>query len=100
MASRRRRRFSARRPERRQQRPPAAPLSVAAPGGIRLGVLGLLVLGYWLARFAAFIPGDGIFVLDVLVAAGGALLLALWYRRRMRRYLVQRAAERERDRRT
>ena len=96
----RRRRFSAHRPERRKQRPPAAPLSVAAPRGIRLGVVGLLVLGYWLGRFATLIPPDGVFVFDVLAAAGGALLLALWYRRRMRRYLVQRAAERERERRT
>ena len=63
-------------------------------------MVGLLVLGYWLGRFATLIPPDGVFVFDVLVAAGGALLLALWYRRRMRRYLVQRAAERERERRT
>jgi hypothetical protein len=82
---------------RRGARPPQPP---AAPAqrfrGIpvtRLGLLVLLLLGFWLGRAASLFPGD---VLDVAVAVVSAVALALWYRRRAREYMRQRAAARER----
>ncbi len=53
----------------------------------------LLLLGYWLGRIAAVVPGD---VFDIAIAVVSAIVLALWYRRRAREYMRLRAEERAR----
>ena len=52
----------------------------------------MLLFGYWLGRFAAFLPSGGLDPLDLVVAAVSAVLLMVWYRRRARRYLEARDA--------
>ena len=53
----------------------------------------LLLLGYWLGRLAALVPGD---IFDIAIAVLSAVVLALWYRRRARAYMRLRAEERAR----
>ena len=79
-----------------QPPPPAPPSAARAAAGIpvtRLGLLVLLLLGYWLGRLAALVPGDA---LDIAIAVVSAVALALWYRRRARKYMRLRAEERAR----
>ena len=92
MASRRRR-FRPRRSE--AQPAPAAPPRPA--GGVSLlAVLLILLVGYWLGRFATFFPADALPLLDIGAALLCAVLFAVWYRRRAKRYLEARqAAERQ-----
>ena len=59
----------------------------------RLGLLVLLLLGFWIGRVAAIAPGDGV---EIVVALVSAVALALWYRRRAREYLRLRSGARER----
>ena len=96
MPGRDRRRRSLRRGGRRG---PALPSPVAqAFRGIpvtRLGLLVLLLLGFWVGRVAALVPGDGVEFLAALVSA---VALAFWYRRRAREYMRMRAESRERAR--
>ena len=92
------RRERRRRTLRRGERPgPALPAPVARVfRGIpvtRLGLLVLLLLGFWIGRVAAIVPGDGV---EILVAGISAVALALWYRRRAREYMRLRAESRER----
>ena len=53
----------------------------------------LLLLGFWIGRVAAIVPGDGV---ELIVAGISAVALALWYRRRAREYMRMRAESRER----
>ena len=97
MADAERRRLSPRRGARRAQPPPPnAPRRAAGIPVTRLGLLVLLLIGYWLGRFAAFVPSDGLRVIDVVIAVVSAVALALWYRRRAREYMRLRAEERAR----
>lgn len=96
MASRRRR-FRPRRGETPAPPPAAAPRVASERGGPgRLGVVLLLLLGYWLARVATFLPADPLQLLDIVVALLIAVLLAVWYRRRAKRYLEARQAAEQR----
>ena len=94
MAARGRRRRLLRREERRGQ---ALPAPAARPfQGIpvtRLGLLVLLLLGFWIGSVAAIVPGDGI---EFVVAGISAVALALWYRRRAREYMRLRTESRKR----
>ncbi len=75
-------------------------MAAARPGRSRLGIAIVLLFGYWLGRFAEFLPAGGLDALDLVVAAVSAVLLMVWYRRRARRYLEARdAAMRARARR-
>ena len=53
----------------------------------------MLLLGFWIGRVAAIVPGDGV---EIIVAGISAVALALWYRRRAREYMRLRAESRER----
>ncbi len=69
----------------RRERPPPAP---PAPGGrwsSRALVLALLV-GAWVGRQAAILPEAGERILDLAIAVGIAVMVALGYRRLARRY--------------
>ena len=94
MANAERRRLSPRRGARRAQPPPpTAPRRAAGIPVTRLGLLVLLLIGYWLGRVATLLPGDGF---DIVIAVASAITLALWYRRRAREYMRLRAGERAR----
>ena len=60
----------------------------------RLGLLVLLLLGFWIGRVAAVVPGDGV---ELVVAVVSAVALAIWYRRRAREYMQLRSANRRRE---
>ena len=99
MSGEQRRRLSRRR-ARREAAPPPPPATPThggrGPTGIpvtRLGLLVLLLLGFWLGRLASLVPGD---VFDIAIAVISAVVLALWYRRRAREYMRLRAQERAR----
>ena len=94
MSGRERRRRSLRRGPRRGGALPA-PVTRTLRGipVTRLGLLVLLLLGFWIGRVSALAPGDGV---EIVVALISAVALALWYRRRAREYLRLRAAARER----
>lgn len=102
MASRRRR-FRPRRREAPAQRSAdlptphevsarAASPPVAAARRSRLGITLALLAGYWIGRVAMLMPADALPVLDIAVALLSAVLFAVWYRRRARRYLETRQA--------
>ena len=94
MAGRDRRRRTQRREVRRGQSLPAPVARVFRGIPVtRLGLLVLLLLGFWIGRVAAIVPGDGV---EILVAGISAVALALWYRRRAREYMRMRAESRER----
>ena len=63
----------------------------------RLGIALSLLVGYWIGRFATFVPADALPVLDIAAALLSAVLFAVWYRRGARRYLEDRQAERQRS---
>lgn len=94
MAARDRRRRSARREGKRGTAFPQ-PASQIVRGILvtRLGVFVLLLLGFWIGRAAAVVPGD---IVEFAVALISAVALALWYRRRARQYMQTRAASRGR----
>ena len=94
MASRRRR-FRPRRSETRP--PPVAAASLAARLPSRLGIALSLLVGYWIGRFATFVPADALPMLDIAAALLSAVLFAVWYRRGARRYLEARQAARQRS---
>ena len=76
--------------------PPTRPTATRRAAGIPVTLLGLLVLlllGYWLGRLAALVPGD---VFDIAIAVASAVALAIWYRRRAREYMRLRSEERRR----
>ena len=60
----------------------------------RLGLLVLLLLGFWIGRVAAVVPGD---MVEFVVAVVSAVTLAIWYRRRAREYMQMRSANRRRE---
>ena len=93
MASRRRR-FRPRRSE--APSPPAAIAPRPTGRRSRLGVAITLLAGYWIGRFATFVPADALPVLDIVAALLSAVLFAVWYRRGARRYLEARQAARQR----
>ena len=93
MASRRRR-FRSRRSE--APSPPAAATPRPAGRRSRLGVAITLLAGYWVGRFATFVPADALPVLDIVAALLSAVLFTVWYRRGARRYLEARQAARQR----
>ena len=94
MASRRRR-FRPRRSE--APSPPAAAAPRPTGRRSRLGVALTLLVGYWIGRFATFVPADALPVLDIAAALLSAVLFAVWYRRGARRYLDARQAARQRS---
>ncbi len=95
MAARERRRRTLRREGRRGSGLPAPTTRVLQGIPVtRLGLLVLLLLGFWIGRVAAIVPGDGV---ELIVAGISAVTLALWYRRRAREYMRLRAESKRRD---
>lgn len=94
-----RRRRARRRGEGRRPAPPLARAFRGIPV-TRIGLLLLILVGFWIGRLAALLPADELRVLDVVAALASALALAIWYRRRAREYLRLRAEARERAGRT
>ena len=97
MPGRERRRRSLRRSGQRGRALPS-PVAQAFRGipVTRLGLLLLLLLGFWIGRVAALVSGDGV---EFLAALLSAVALAFWYRRRAREYMRMRAEARDRARR-
>ena len=95
MAARDRRRRTLRRGGRRGPGLPAPTTRVLQGIPVtRLGLLVLLLLGFWIGRVAAIVPGDGV---ELVVAGISAVTLALWYRRRAREYMRLRAESKQRS---
>lgn len=83
-----RRRFRPRRGE-------AAPAPRAAADRPRAGRAGAalvlaLLAGYWIGRSALVLPADALQAADIAAALLSAALLAIWWRRRARRWIGRR----------
>lgn len=80
-----RRRFRPRRGEAAPAPRPAADPPRADRAGAALGLA--LLAGYWIGRSALVLPADALRAADIAAALLSAALLAIWYRRRARRWL-------------
>lgn len=86
---------SDRRRDRRPRRPPP-PVASGGRGHSRLLLAFVLVLGIWIGRIIVVAPSGMQGALDIVLAFVSAAIVAVWYRRRVRRALDQRAARRGR----
>lgn len=94
MAGRRRRRRIPRREGRGEGLPAPVTRTYQGIPVTRLGLLVLLLLGFWIGRIAAVPSGD---LIEFVVAGISAVALAIWYRRRAREYMQMRSANRRRE---
>ena len=90
-----------RRSARRARRPPPPPAREiphrrAIPIS-RLGVLLVLLSGFWTGLFVGLLPNSVLNPLSLAIAVLSAVVLAFWYRRRAREYMQRRAASRDRS---